>query len=47
MDLDGLGVELQTILLVGQEFLNILSLISLKLDHLSHLRIVDDGAIAG
>jgi len=47
MDLDGLGIELQSFLLVDQEFLNILTLITLKLDHLAHLRVVDDGAIAG
>jgi len=46
MDLDGLGIELQSFLLVDQEFLNILTLITLKLDHLAHLRVVDDGAIA-
>jgi hypothetical protein len=45
--LDGLGVQLKAFLLVGQEFLNILALISLKLNHLAHLRVVDDGAIAG
>jgi len=46
MDLNGLGIKLQALLLVGEEFLNILALISLKLDHLSHLSINDDGAIA-
>ena len=45
--LDGLGVKLQTLLLVGQELLDILALISLELNHLAHLRVVDDGAIAG
>ena len=44
--LDGLGIELQSFLLVDQEFLNILTLITLKLDHLAHLRVIDDGAIA-
>lgn len=46
MDFDGLGIELETFLLVGQELLNILTLISLQLNHLSHLRVIDDSAIA-
>jgi hypothetical protein len=46
MDLDGLGIEFETLLLVDQEFLHIFALIALELDHLSHLSIVDDGAIA-
>jgi len=46
VDLNGLGIKLQTLLLVGEELLNILALISLKLNHLSHLSINDDGAIA-
>lgn len=46
-DLDGLGVKLQPFLLVGKELLDILALIALKLDHLAHLIVVDDGAIAG
>lgn len=46
MDLDGLGVELKTVL-AGEEFLEILALVALELDHLAHLGIVDDGAIAG
>lgn len=46
MDLDGLGVELKTVL-AGEEFLEILALIALELNHLAHLSIVDDGAIAG
>ena len=45
--LDGLSIELKTFLLVGQELLNILALISLKLNHLAHLTILDDGTIAG
>lgn len=45
--LDGLGIKLQTLLLVGQELLDILALITLELDHLSHLRVNDNGAIAG
>jgi hypothetical protein len=46
MDLDGLGIQLETFLLVGQELLNIFTLISLELNHLAHLRVSDDGAIA-
>lgn len=47
MDLDGLGIQLEAFLLVDEEFLNIFALIPLELDHLSHLGVVDDGAIAG
>lgn len=47
MDLDGLGVEAQTFLLVDEEFLNVLSLVSLELNDLAHLGIVHDSAIAG
>jgi len=46
MDLDGLGVELETFFLVDQELLDILALISLELNHLAHLSVVDDRAIA-
>lgn len=46
MDLDGLGIKLKTFLLIGQKLLNILALVSLQLNHLAHLGIVDDGAIA-
>ena len=44
--LDGLCIKFQTLLLVDQEFLNILSLITLKLNHLTHLGVDDNGAIA-
>ena len=44
--LDSFCIKLEPFLLVHQEFLNILALIALKLDHLAHLCIVDDGAIA-
>lgn len=44
--LDGFGIKLQALLLINQEFLHILALVSLQLDHLSHLGVVDDGAIA-
>jgi hypothetical protein len=46
MDLDGLRIQLEAFLLVGQELLDILTLISLKLNHLTHLSVRDDGAIA-
>jgi len=46
MDLDSLGIKLQTLFLVGEELLNIFALIALELDHLSHLIVDDDGAIA-
>jgi hypothetical protein len=46
VDLDGLGIKLKTLLLVGQELLDILALVSLKLNHLTHLGVIDDGAIA-
>lgn len=46
VDLDGLGIKLESLLLVSQELLDILSLISLQLNHLAHLSVRDDGAIA-
>jgi len=46
VDLDGLGIQLKSFLFIGEEFLYILALIALKLNHLSHLTINDDGAIA-
>jgi len=45
VDLNGLLVQFETIF-TGQELLYILALIALKLDHLSHLGINHDGAIA-
>lgn len=47
VDLDGLGIQLEALLLVDEEFLHILALVSLQLDHLSHLRVDDNRAIAG
>jgi hypothetical protein len=47
VDLDGLCIQAQALLLVGQELLDILALVALELDHLAHLRVSDDGAIAG
>lgn len=44
--LDGLGIKLESLLLVSQELLDILSLVSLQLNHLAHLSVTDDGAIA-
>jgi hypothetical protein len=44
--LDGLGIKLKTVLLVGKEFLDIFALITLQLDHLAHLAVDDDSAIA-
>jgi hypothetical protein len=44
--LDGLGIQLKSFLFIGKKFLYILALIALKLNHLSHLTINDDGAIA-
>jgi hypothetical protein len=47
VDLDSLDFKTQAVFLVRQEILHILALISLQLDHLSHLALgVDDGAIA-
>jgi hypothetical protein len=47
VDLDGLSIKTQALLLVRHEVLHIFALVSLQLDHLSHFRISDDGAIAG
>jgi hypothetical protein len=46
VDLNGLGIKLETLLLVNEEFLDILALVSLQLDYFTHFRVVDDGAIA-
>lgn len=43
--LDALGIKLEAVL-IGQELLDILSLVTLQLDHLTHLSVSDDGAIA-
>lgn len=45
--LDGLGIQRQTLLLIDEELLDVFTLVALKLDHLAHLGVVDDGAIAG
>lgn len=48
MDLDVLifQVRAEAILLVDEPILDNLALVALELDHLAHLIIVDDGAIA-
>lgn len=46
VNLDGRGIEAQTFLLVREELLNILALVALELDDLTHLRVAHDGAIA-
>ena len=46
VDLDRLGVKLETLLLVNEELLDILTLVTLKLDNLTHGGIRHDGAIA-
>ena len=46
VDFNGLGIKSQTLLLIYQELLDIFALVSLKLNHLTHLRVCDDGAIA-
>ena len=46
MDLYSLDIKTEAILLVGEEILNILALVALELDHLSHLGVGDNSAIA-
>ena len=45
--LDGLRIKTKALLLVGQEILDILALISLELDDLTHLGVCDYGSITG
>jgi hypothetical protein len=47
VDLDSLAIKTEALLLVRHEILHIFALVSLQLDHLSHLRVCDNGAIAG
>lgn len=47
VNLDRLTVKAQALLLVDEELLNVLSLVSLKLNHLAHLSVIDNGSIAG
>jgi hypothetical protein len=46
VDLDGFAIKTQALLLVRQEVLNIFTLVALELNHLAHLGVGDDGAIA-
>ena len=43
---DGFCIKLQAFLFIDKKLLDVFTLIALKLDHLSHFSIVDDGAIA-
>jgi len=47
MDLDGLGVDLEPLVLVNEKILHSIALVTLQLDHVAGLFIVDDGAVAG
>lgn len=47
MNLDGLDLETKALSLVDEEVLNVLSLVSLKLNDLTHLLVAHDSAIAG
>lgn len=47
MDLDSLNFKTKALLLVNEELLNVLSLVSLKLNDLTHLGVVHDSAITG
>lgn len=47
VDLNSLDIKTEAVFLVGQEILDIFALVALELDHLSHLGVGDDGAIAG
>jgi hypothetical protein len=40
-------VELEAFSFVGEELENVLALVALELDDLTHLRVVHDGTIAG
>jgi hypothetical protein len=45
-NLDGFGVNLQTLLLIYEKFLHDIALIALQLNHVSGFLIVDNGAVA-
>jgi hypothetical protein len=47
VNLDSLHIKAQALLLIRHEVLHVFALVTLQLDHLSHLRVGDDGAIAG
>lgn len=46
VDLDGLRIHLEPLLLVDEEIVHGLALITLKLDDIAHLGVGHDGAIA-
>jgi len=46
MDLDGLSIDFQSFFLVYKKFFDNVSLVSLKLNHVASLFIVDNGTIA-
>lgn len=43
--LDGFGIKFKPLLFIDQEFLDIFALITLKLDHLAHLSVIDNCSI--
>jgi hypothetical protein len=45
--LDRLSIKTKSLLLVGQEVLDVFALIALELDDFAHLGVAHDGAIAG
>jgi len=47
MDLDGLGIDFQSLFLIDEEVLYDIALVALELNHVTSLFIVDDGAVAG
>lgn len=47
--LDGIVIEAETVLLIGEKLLDLVALVALQLDHLAHalaLSVTDDGSIA-
>jgi len=47
MDLDGLGVDLKTFVLINEKILHSIALVALQLDHVAGFFIIDDSAVAG
>ena len=45
-NLDGLGINFQSLILVDEEFLHNITLIALELNHVAGFFIVDDGSVA-
>lgn len=45
--LDCFGIKFQPFLLVDKKFLDVFTLVTLELNHLAHLGVVDNSAIAG